>query len=519
MNQQKRLNRRAFLRLLGGVGAVSALGTSLSSCASPAEQVSAIPTVAQPNVVSTAITSQASASNEPDVELALRATTGEVPILPGQSTKVWVYQGEVLAGDPATLQTLDGSYLGPLIRVRKGQKVRIHFTNDLPDESIIHWHGLHVPEEADGHPRYAIKPGDTYVYDFEVRNRAGTYWYHPHPHGQTGHQVYQGLAGLFLVSDEEERAIALPTGEYDVPLVIQDRLFDADNQLLYLPNGMHDRMMGFVGDQILVNGQPNFTLKAATRIYRIRLLNGSNSNIYQLAWDDGTPLTVIGTDGGLLEKPQERKYIMLGPAERIELWVDFSQRSVGEEMALLNWATSDRPSVVLSVRVEHAEEESLRLPEQLTTITRFNLAEAVNRENPRRFSFDIQQAGWTINGRVFEMEEVADEEIVRLNTLEVWELVNEANGMHMVLPHPIHIHGGQFQILERQIEPSQKAIWDAVKDGYVDDGWHDTVLLMPGERIKLLFKFEDYEGMFLYHCHNLEHEDMGMMRNYLVRAS
>ena len=208
---------------------------------------------------------------------------------------------------------------------------------------------------------------------------------------------------------------------------------------------------------------------------------------------------------------------MLGPAERIELWVDLSQRSVGEEIALLNWAKSDRAFPVFSARIERAEEESLRLPSQLSTITRLNLADAVNRYSPRQFSFDIEQAGWTINGRIFEMEDVADYEIVRLNTLEVWELVNQASGTHMVLPHPIHIHGGQFQIIDRQIDPTQKAIWDAVKDGYVDDGWHDTVLLMPGERIKLLFKFEEYEGMFLYHCHNLEHEDMGMMRNYEVR--
>ena len=315
MNQQKRLNRRAFLRFLGGVGAVSALGTSLSGCASPAEQVSAIPTVAQPNVAEAPGNVErkggASASNQPDVELALRATTGEVSILPGQSTKVWVYQGEVLAGDPATLQTLDGSYLGPLIRVRKGQKVRIHFTNELDSESIIHWHGLHLPDEADGHPRYAISKGETYVYEFEVRNRAGTYWFHPHPDGQTAPQVYYGLAGLFLVSDEEEAALALPRGEFDVPLVIQDRIFNANNQFVYAANGMMDQMTGFLGDQILVNGQPNFTLPVATRAYRLRLLNGSNSRIYKLSWDDNSPLTVIGTDGGLLEKPVQRDYVAI----------------------------------------------------------------------------------------------------------------------------------------------------------------------------------------------------------------
>ena len=169
-----------------------------------------------------------------------------------------------------------------------------------------------------------------------MRNRAGTYWYHPHPHGITGPQVYSGLAGLFLVSDDEEKAAGLPTGEYDIPLVIQDRAFDNNNQLVYLSGQRMEQMTGFLGDWILVNGQPDFILPVATHAYRLRLLNGSNSRIYRLAWQDGSPLTVIGTDGGLLEKPVYRRYVMLGPGERLELWADFSKYPVGSETALVS---------------------------------------------------------------------------------------------------------------------------------------------------------------------------------------
>ena len=174
------------------------------------------------------------------------------------------------------------------------------------------------------------------IYEFEVKNRAGTYWYHPHPHGQTGHQVYGGMAGLFLVSDEEERAAGLPAGELEIPLVIQDRTFDRENQLVYLPGGMMDRMNGLMGDTILVNGRPEYTLSVATRVYRLRLLNGSNARIYRLAWGDGTPLTVIGTDGGLLKTPVERKSLIMGPGERVDLWADFSRYATGSTPELVS---------------------------------------------------------------------------------------------------------------------------------------------------------------------------------------
>ena len=311
------INRRQFL-YLAGAGAANVL------------KFSGLP------FAKSALAASETSDFSPDVELSLRAKPAEVQILPGRPTTVWQYSGQVIKGDPGNLAHLDQSSLGPVIRVRRHQKVRIHFKNDLPARSIIHWHGLHVPAEMDGHPKDVISTGATFTYEFEVLNRAGTYWYHPHPHGRTGHQVYGGLAGLFLVTDAEEQKLNLPDEGLDIPLVIQDRVFNRDNQLVYLPRGMHDSMTGMLGDSICVNGRPDFTLSVSNRAYRLRILNGSNSRIYKLAWSDGTPLTVIATDGGLLEKPIDKKYVVLGPAERIELWADFSRYPVGTSLELVS---------------------------------------------------------------------------------------------------------------------------------------------------------------------------------------
>jgi FtsP/CotA-like multicopper oxidase with cupredoxin domain len=275
----------------------------------------------------------ASANFNPDVEIELSMGVANIAIFKGAKTAVWKVQGKVLKGSPHSVKNLDGTYLAPTLHLHKGQKVRIYLKNNLPTQSILHWHGLHVPSKMDGNPMYAINHGETYLYEFEILNRAGTYWYHSHAHGVTAKQVYSGMAGLFIVSDDEEQALNLPKGKYDVPIVIQDRCFTQKNQLSY-SNHMMQRMQGFLGDQIMINGQPNYTLPVENRSYRLRLLNGSNSRIYKLAWDDGSPITVIGTDGGLIEKPEMMPYVMLAPAERRELWVDFSDKPIGTELIL-----------------------------------------------------------------------------------------------------------------------------------------------------------------------------------------
>ncbi|NNF86953.1 MAG: multicopper oxidase domain-containing protein, partial [Acidimicrobiia bacterium] len=207
------------------------------------------------------------------VEISLRATRRRVKILPGSKTAVWSFKGRVLEGGKGRLEPVPGSYLGPTLRFHQGDRVTMAFKNRLPEESVVHWHGLHVPEAADGHPRLAIPQGKTYRSTFDVLNRAGTYWYHPHPHGRTGPQVYRGLAGLIIVSDDNEQALDLPRGDYDVPLVLQDRTFGSNNQILYDQFPMH----GFLGETILVNGKPDYVLDVDSRPYRLRLLNGSNS--------------------------------------------------------------------------------------------------------------------------------------------------------------------------------------------------------------------------------------------------
>lgn len=472
-------------------------------------------------------------SNGELVEISLRAARASYDILPDGATRVWQYQGSLLQGPPGSLQTLPDSYLGPIVRLRRGQVLRVQFENQINEPTIVHWHGLSVPDDMDGHPRYAIDQGQSYIYEFPILNRAGTYWFHPHPHQRTGPQAYYGLAGVLIVSDDEESALGLPAGEFDLPLVIQDRSFDNQNQLDYAANPM----IGFLGERVLVNGQADYTLEAAAASYRLRLINGSNARIYKLAWDDATPLTVIATDGGLLEKPVQRDYVTLAPGERVELYADFSADPIGTQRRLVSLAFEDggggmggmmgdstaglpqgAEMELLRLYITRAGEAGPGLPKRLSAPGFFAAKDAIN---SHRFDLTMHMAG-LINGRSFEMDSVASDEVVRLGDLEVWEFANLGGGMGMMggsdQPHPMHIHGVQFQVLERRLEGGSRRSYNTLMDGFVDNGWKDTVIVMPGEMVRVLVKYEQYAGLYLYHCHNLEHEDGGMMRNYRVES-
>lgn len=516
-----------------------------------------------------------------DVHIGLRAEPDRVPIRRGAPTRVWRYQGRLLRGDAAAFEASAGGYLGPIIRVRRGQRVRIDLVNGLPESTITHWHGLLVPEAMDGHPRFAVAPGERYIYEFTVRNRAGSYWFHPHPHGRTGKQVYAGLAGLFIVSDDEEAAIGLPGGAQDVPLVIQDRNFDGDNQFVYpggsgesaamqggammgggmgggtgggMGGGMMGRgmgegrmgggmgsmmagMMGVLGGQILVNGTVQASREVARRPYRLRLLNAANTRTLKLAWSDGSPLTVIGSDGGLLAKPLQREYVMLGPAERVELWVDFGRWQAGGEVALHSLAFDGGINMggmiggqgvlpdgaafeVQRFRMAPGPAQTGTPPVALARIAPPDPRVAVNATRPKVFEVTMGMMVWGINGESFDMLGASEMETVKLGTQEVWEFHNEGRGsmMGMVMPHSMHVHGLQFRVLSRTVSRSFADEYATASAGFVDDGWKDTVLVMPGERVRVLLHFADYPGLFLYHCHMLEHEDSGLMRNYLVKA-
>ena len=526
---------------------------------------------------------------KPDIEIAMTAREVDVPILmSGPNTRVQKYHAKLLKGPKHTLEHLKGNYLGPIINYEKGQKVRIYFNNALKEPSIVHWHGLHVPQKSDGHPMYSIQPGERFVYEFEVMNRAGTSFYHSHSHELTAEQVYKGLAGLITVTDEEEKKLDLPTGEYDLPLVIQDRTFNAQNQLQYL-HGMHGRMSGFLGDTVLVNGKPNVEFSVKSRAYRFRAVNGSNSRIYKMGWDDGTPLTAIGTDGCLLEKPETRPYIMLAPGERVDLWLDFSGRSVGSKLVLyslpysgamppmyskmqqgsgshkkgmgmgkmagmgmmMSGLAQGAKFAIASFKVTEKISDSPKLPKRLVNFERLTERDADNAKNPLPIAISMKPMRPQLNGKSYSMDRVMDMERVPLGSIKKIKIFHDhgmkmdekagdqtnmkmdgmkgkgmgmmgggmggmGGGMMMSMAHPIHLHGQQYQIISRKIEGMRQEEYKTVKDGFIDSGWKDTVLVMPGEEIEIVKPFQDYKGLFLYHCHNLEHEDLGMMRQFYV---
>ena len=535
------MTRRALLRLLGRAPLAPALGiTGREALGAPIVQGGA---------------------RTPDVELLLTASPGEAQVLTGTPTRVWRFSGRVLHGPQSAIETVPDSYLGPILRLRRGQRVRIRFQNQLGEPSIVHWHGLDVPELADGHPRLAVESGKEYVYDFDVTNRAGTYWYHPHPHMRTAAQVYQGLAGLMLVTDDEEQGLGLPSGPQELVSVLQDRRFDANNQFVYLDAadtsggmgmgagrgrgmgggmgrgggmgmgggmaGMMQTMNGWLGDRVLVNGRPHAVTTVDRRSYRLRLLNGSNARLYKLGWSEGTAFTVMGGDGGLLERARTLKTLTLAPGQRADVLLDLSDRAAGTELQLRSLAfpadavgrvgmmgeasplPQGAPIQLMTLRVSAATGPRVRLPERLSAPPP---EWTVRADAPvRRVELTFMQMNWLLGGRTFEMADVAPEETVSAGSTHIWELVNKPNPMGMAMAHPIHLHGPQFRVLSRS-----GASANALSEGINDTPATDTVLVLPGETVRTQVTFSRFPGLYLYHCHILEHEDMGMMRNFRV---
>lgn len=510
------LNRRELLRLLGlsTVAVVTGCGVQSGEARSRDEVSQAM----------------SNATFVPDVEIVLTAAPDTANILSGAPTRVWRFTGRLIKGPPETLQTLPSSYLGPVIRLRKGQKVRIRFKNQLAEESIVHWHGLEVPESADGHPRFAIGTGREYVSDFEVANRAGTYWYHPHPHGRTGAQVYSGLAGLLIVQDAEEEALELPSGKAELLCVIQDRVFDSSNQLVFHGGSMREMMNGFLGDRVLVNGLPQSTSNVDAGWTRVRLLNGSNARIYKLAWSHDIQFVVIGGDGGLLERPINQRDITLAPAQRVDFLIDLSRLPDGTEVHLdsasypeadagrammgMMGGTSNAPNGtplrVMTLRVVAKKESTFVVPERLSTFdSNWTLRSDAK---VRNVALAFQRMEWFLGGRTFGMSDVAPEETVDAGSTHLWDFTNLTNRMGVQVAHPMHVHGSQFRVVSR----TGASASNALRAGIVDAGWQDTVLVLPGETVRVQKTFTKNPGLYLYHCHILEHEDMGMMRNFRV---
>jgi len=432
--------------------------------------------------------------------------------------------------------------LNPVLRARTGTVIRAKFWNALQETSIIHWHGLKVDSNNDGHPHYAIPGGATYDYQFTVANRAATYWYHPHPHYLTGKQVYLGLAGLFIVEDDEElalqKALDLKFGETDIPLVLQDRKFDDQGGLVYAPTA-DERFHGHYGTEVLVNLTPRPHFHVATRLYRFRVLNGSNARLYRLAFRHGERLldyTVIGTDGGLLDRPRTVREAFLAPGERLDVLLDLRAAARGDAVTLVSLPfdamhmetrqqsshhghaahtdTADGAEIeLLRIRVQNKTRYDRDVPKSLSRIE----AAQESPYSPRLIVLDQANGRWRINGATYDM--AATPITVRRDSVEAWDIRN----VPPTMPHPMHIHGFQFRVLSREGSPEQQRRLAVEKSGLAvtDLGWKDTVLVWPGETVRIVTDFSHPflgDQVYMLHCHNLEHEDGGMMLNMKVTA-
>ena len=413
--------------------------------------------------------------------------------------KVQYGKTEFIEGYEADTLGYNGDYLGPVIRVNKGDEVKINVINTLDEATTVHWHGLEVPSDMDGGPHQVIEPNTTWEPYFTIDQAAATLWYHPHLMHKTGEQVYKGLAGLFYIEDENSKLLNIPKeyGLNDIPLVVQDKRFTDNGQIPYNLN-MMDIMNGFLGDTALINGVINPELDVKNEVVRFRILNGSNARSYEFNFDNSLEFYQIASDGGFLEESIKMDKVSLAPAERVEILVDLSGYKVGDKITF-----RDANYNLMSINIVEDSNKKMDIPKSLVKIVDYNFDDVVR---SREFVMSGMGPMVTINGKQMDMNRI-DENLI-LGELEEWIISNESGGMGMMMnsiPHPFHIHGVQFRIIKR----------NGTDPPLNERGWKDTVMVDMGEEVRILVKFEK-KGIFMYHCHILEHEDSGMMGQFLV---
>lgn len=454
------------------------------------------------------------------------------PLLEGElSAGVRVFrlelqEGEVewVPGAPTQTYGANGDVLGPTLHLRRGERARIEVTNGLPEVSTLHWHGMEVPASADGGPYQTIAPGTTWSAEFDVVQRALTAWYHPHQMHETARQVYMGIAG-FIVVDDPATGLASTYGVDDFPVVIQDRALFADGTHPYSPGNapsMHQMMSGVRGSVMLVNGVVTPRAVVPRRLVRLRVLNGSNARVYNLGFSDDRPFLHIASDGGLLEAPLSTTRVLLAPGERAELLVDMGDQT-GAEVGLRSYSgevfsqlyngmmganltdTLDRSTFDVMSFTVGDDTSALVAPASFSPIERIDPASAVR---TRPMTFAMSAGEFTINGTT--MTEIGASVPSAINfriaagATEIWEVTNNTGIMH-----PLHLHNHHFQVLDIDGTPPAAAI----------AGWKDTTIIAPGKTVRLIIPFTgapDAELPYMFHCHLLEHEDMGMMGQFYL---
>ncbi|MBP2371910.1 multicopper oxidase family protein [Pseudonocardia parietis] len=418
----------------------------------------------------------------------LTAKQGRSRFLPGTDTRTWGF---------------DGAHLGPTLRAERGERVAVEVTNALPEPTSVHWHGMHLPARMDGGPHQEIPPGDTWRPEWTVDQPAATLWYHPHPHGVSEEHVYRGLAGMFLIDDDAPVQLPHTYGVDDIPVIVQDKLFDTAGQLELADDGSEP---GTLGNVVMANGTVGAYRDVTTERVRLRLLNGSTARTYSLGFTDRR-IDLVATDGGLLDAPLSVERVRLAPGERAEIVVALTPgdttrlRSfpvdLGDVAAPFAMGGNDAFDV-LELRAApelastpppswgpsaHAPNDALDETAVATTRT-----------------FELQER--TINGQRMDMSRI--DEVVTIGHTEMWEVRNA-----LPMPHSFHVHDVQFAIVSIDASPPPPDL----------AGRKDTVYLEPNRTYRLLMRFDDYPDPatpYMYHCHMLLHEDEGMMGQFVV---
>jgi len=413
----------------------------------------------------------------------------KVEILPGLTTEIWGYNGITP---------------GPTIKQRNGRQSVVRFINNsVGTPTSVHLHGMASLPEYDGYAEDLIPVGYYKDYIFP-NNRSATLWYHDHAIHETARNVYMGLAGMYLVtgnirsSDNVDLDQLLPKGQYDVPLIIQDKIFASNGSLIYDDQGQKS----LFGDVILVNGAPWPKMEVANRKYRFRVLNGSNSRSYKLALSTDDDLIVIGTDASLLATPARVKNMRLGMAERYEIIIDFSKYPIGTKVVLQNLGLPnndnyDRTNQIMRFDVVRQEPDDSTIPSTMMPAPFIAESSAVR---TRQFTYERTNGLWVINGKTWNKNRV--DANPQLGDVEIWTLQNKSGGWF----HPIHVHLIDQLLLDR----NGKAPFAYEK------GWKDVFYVGENETVRVIGKYGPNTGKYMSHCHNTVHEDHDMMNQFQV---
>jgi spore coat protein A, manganese oxidase len=510
----KPLSRRDTLKL-GLMGGSSLFLTMAMQRTNPVQSSPQLKAFALPLNIPPVLQPSRSDATTDYYEVTMQKAVTE--IIPGVQTEIWGYNGITP---------------GPTIRQRGGATKRrsiVRFINDLgndpegePIHTVVHLHGLASAPQYDGYTTDMIPPAHFKDYVYTNDHDAGTFWYHDHLMDKTARSIEAGLTGFYILEDELEQGLSLPKGEYDIPLVIQTKRFTTDGQIF--PS--NQRPENLFGDVMLINGVPLPRMEVANRKYRFRILNAAATRHYVLALSQkadiltpGEKLVVIGSDAGLLSAPVElvtpEQGLPVAIAERYDVIIDFSQYPVGSQVYLQyviqdsDFSGNIRPNAklfpCLRFDVSRTAVDDSQIPAQLRPIDPL----PITADTPqRRFSFARGENGrWTINGKMWDVDRI--DANPQPGAIEVWTFTNPNQGTF----HPVHLHVADAQLIDRNGQPPRP----------FERGWKDVFLLGSQETIRVAVRFKDgvaaeVQGKFMMHCHQLVHEDRGMMSQFQVGA-